>query len=257
MNNICKFFPVSYTVYSRIRGIKELMSWIYLFPAYCMILTLVYGSDNNFLFFPIIFIAIISLYEIGYLFNDVKSIKNESNPTKRINDPWIFNNFKKLVIARLCYIIFFSCVLYFYIDELIFSRYILFLSLLGFAFYIHNKIRGRTNVFTFCILSFLKYAATLVLIKDFEVFYLTFLAFPLLRTIEYCAIKGYCKKIESIAFSLHEFRVFYYFIFSFLLVLFLIFDAIDFSYIFIPFYFLIYRLLVLMYTRKDSKKNDF
>lgn len=253
MNNLYKFLPVSYTVYSRISGKKELLSWIYLFPAYCMLLTFIFGPADDWVIFPFVFFAIISLYEIGYLFNDAKSIKNESNPTKRINDSWIFHNFNKLVVVRIIYILFFLFLIYHYDNGILFYRFLGFLFFLGFAFYIHNKLRGKINVLTFCILSSAKYAATLMLIDDLVVFYMTFAAFPLLRTIEYCSIKGYCKNIGFIAGHLHEFRVVYYSLFFFISVLLLLLDVLNTSYLLIPFYFMIFRILVLMYSRGISK----
>lgn len=252
-NNLYKFLPVSYTVHSRISGTKELLSWIYLYPAYCMLLTYVYGSVDNLVIFPFVFFAIISLYEIGYLFNDAKSIKNELNPTKRINDSWIFHNFNKLILVRVIYILLFSFLIYCYDQGALFFRFFVFLSFLGFSFYIHNKLRGGINVLTFCLLSSAKYAATLMLIDDLVVFYMTFAAFPLLRTIEYCSIKGYCRNIEFIASHLHEFRVLYYFSFFSISALLVFLNVLNTSYLLIPFYFMIFRLLVVMYSRGISK----
>lgn len=244
MHSLLNFIPISYTIYSRLESKKHFLSWAYLFPFFGFFAYFFYGEFSSLLIYPLFFYAVISLYEIGYLYNDIYSVKKERSPTDRVFDQWFVVNFNRLVLSRVIFVILFLFLIWMLIPFDKFVVFFTFLMLLGFSFYLHNTIRGRLNVLTFCFLSFMKYSTLLVFLNDYTLIALTFLSFTFLRTIEYAAVKKHIPKLDFITKDFHSFRMVYYFILV-VLSFFMAFNKIiDFEYVLIPLYFFIYRFFI-------------
>jgi len=217
--------PCYYLFYSRLKSKIEKISWfiIYVIPIY--ILGLFYISSDYFIFTTIFILSILifnSIYEIGYIENDTKTILNEENPTLRlkVKDYDIFKE-KYFIIIFLKIFISSSLLFLAYILSDIFlfkiyiTQFLIILFLIRILFYMHNKIRNRANIITFFTLSTTKYSAPLFLILPLNnllsVWIISFFLFPLLRTIEHSTKKKYAF-IEWIGFvGNHDiFRVKYY-----------------------------------------------
>lgn len=251
MSKIITFMPLSYLFYSRIDSIKEALSWIYLFPAFCFFVCFFYGSTVlslvAILKFVVIFLTVISVYEIGYLFNDLKSSSREKEPSIRVSDCWYQDNFGKLVFLRGIFSLLFFAIFYYVSEPVVLLQFFIAVLLLSLAFYLHNRIRGRFNVITFLILSFFKYYSVVFLVDDYYVFLLIFFSFPLLRSIEYGLIKGYISLRFAKDLFLND-RHFFRFLYLLFITLFsfviLSNNNISVYYIFIPLYFLVFRFFL-------------
>ena len=89
MGKITKFskfnyIPFSYTFKTRITTLTERLSWIFLFPAFLLYCALIY--DLSLVFVVVSFVAVMCCYEIGYISNDVKTVKGERDPTLRLSN---------------------------------------------------------------------------------------------------------------------------------------------------------------------------
>lgn len=223
-----------YLISSRLKTKYELISWQVIFFIPQILISYYYLDVRSDLFIHLFLISQVifySLYETGYIENDIITTKKEKNPTIRLNkkeNKFIIKNYWKLINLRFLVTLIFLIVL-FWLDS--FSAYrlnlinfIILLILTKIIFYIHNSIRNKLTIFTFFLLSILKYTFPLVLfINDKEIFFpllLTFIAFPLLRTIEVASLKRYnLKKLSIIATNIDKFRILYY---SFLFIMVLI-----------------------------------
>lgn len=263
MFRIFFFFPLSYVTYSRLKSFKEWVSWVYLFPLFCF-LSYAYYIDVACTLTPwlrqflLLFFAVLSTYEIGYLYNDLWAVKVENSPTLRVQDPWFVTNFYNLVGARIAFIVVMLVVAYFYSGQLCIAislfEFVFLLNCLGIAFYFHNVVRGPANIFTFCLLSFLKYFAVLFVISDKLFFVVVFLSFTLIRTLEYGSVKRYItgRFAEFVVSDIDLFRVVYYGIIFFTISVFSLFDLVPWDYLFVVCYFLFYRIGIYAFVRRAA-----
>ncbi|HII3244877.1 TPA: hypothetical protein ACY3HP_001280, partial [Enterobacter kobei] len=95
------YIPFSYLLLTRIKTKHERISWFIIYPAFLITATLLFNGDL--LNFMLTFCMTMSLYEIGYLDNDFRTIKKEKNPTLRADErrSWIEYNLQYLIGIRL------------------------------------------------------------------------------------------------------------------------------------------------------------
>lgn len=263
---------------SRLKSKIERASWfiIYIIPVF----TLTYlPSPKNILEFTLLFILAIwsffSLYEVGYIENDIKTTINESNPTIRIQkNKQIFLRKKYYFIQSSKIVVMFILLFFtnFAANDFGINLYWLsFISCLIFmriSFYAHNRLRNRLNIFTFLCLSTSKYFSPILLFLPFNNYYnlfiLTFFMFPLLRTLEHATKPKYnLPKLIIFLGDLDVFRVKYYsLMFLSSIVIFFIFqNYFSLLSVGVMAYFLIYRCSALFFitkkldTIKSMRKN--
>ena len=261
MHRMVYFFPLAYLTYSRLKSIKEWVSWFYLFPFFCLFSYRYYftpacAPSFSLISFVIVFLAVMALYEIGYIYNDLRVVKVEVAPTLRVKNEWFVRNLYLLVGYRLIFVFVSVALFYIYSEQLCVSGSVLNFTVslvcLGGAFYLHNVVRGPANILTFCVLSFLKYYAVLFLIKDTLFFIVIFASFTLIRTLEYASLKDYIKGrfAAFVVSDIDLFRAVYYsLIFSVFSVL-AYFGVIRWNYLPVVVYFFVYRLAIYFLVSK-------
>jgi len=265
--------PGYYLFYSRLKSKLEKISWfiIYIIPVYILGLFYTDYSIGIFTLFFIFSVLIFnSIYEIGYIENDIQTIKKEKKPTLRLEKKdYIFfeENYKKVLflkifIAFLLLVIVYILSIYFSLDIYIF-RFISMLMIVRLMFYFHNKIRSRINIITFFTLATTKYIMPLFLILSPNnlviAWMISFLIFPLLRIMEHARKEKYeLRKWITFIGNLDLFRIKYYLFMSILtLLIYLSSQNTDIALLHVLLvYFLIYRVASFMlvskkiYTRK-------
>ena len=253
--------PMFYTFYSRFKTTFDKISWmiIYFIPVLALIFTnttlQLYWLISTFL---IAVMSVYSLYELGYIENDVITIKKEKNPTIRIKETeirYIDNNYKKIISLKLLItitLVLCLIVLDSYLNlNLNIYPFILLFVLMRVVFYLHNSIRNNFNILTFFLLSFLKYFTVVVLYSSSEksvyLLFFVMLMFSIPRTLEHSTkIKYHVIFIQNTIGNHDVFRVKYYFTVLVSLLLLRLFINYNLLYIFIIFWFLAYRLSVLL-----------
>ena len=269
------YIPFSYLIHSRLKKTFDLLSWqiIFILPQFAI--TYFYLYIRSDLFVVIFFVTQIifhTLYEIGYLENDILTTKKEKKPTIRISKisrNYIKNNYSKIINFRYLVVFCFLGILY-WLDS--FSAYRLniltFIALLflnRLVFFIHNNIRNRLNILTFFILSVTKFIFPIVLfIRPETMLYpilMVIIIFPLLRTIEIITLKRHnFKKFAKIINDVDRFRIFYYSLNSLLFITFWYFSLIstkNFSVtIFVLAYFLLFRISTYFLIKEGVYKRD-
>ena len=269
------YIPFSYLIHSRLKKTFDLLSWqiIFIIPQFAITYFYLYiRSDLFVLIFFITQIIFHTLYEIGYLENDIITTEKEKKPTNRLskkNKTYIKNNYSKIINFRYLIIFCFLGILY-WLDS--FSAYRLniltFIALLVFnriVFFIHNNVRSKLNILTFFILSVTKFVFPIVLFIRFEIMlypiFLMILIFPLLRTIEISTLKRHnLKKIAKIINDIDRFRIFYYSLNSLIVIMlwYLSFlsDQNFILTIIVLVYFLLFRISTYLLIKEGVYKRD-
>jgi len=264
--------PMGYLIYSRLKTKHSRVSWIliYLVPLY--LLGLYLGSYNSVSLYTVMFIltflSFYTLYDIGYLYNDIFTTKKERYPNLRVekDDYTIFKKcykkivFLKIAIFSLLIVVVWLCS-FLYHQEVYILDYLSLIFGVSIAFFAHNTIRSRYNILTFFILSSLKYIAPLSIFLEWDIFLnlwvVSVAVFPLLRVIEHSTKDKYqLKRWKKLIGSHDRFRVFYYLFIVVCSYLFL--DNRD-IYISILLYwssyFLLYRLFIYMILKSGIYKR--
>src|SRR5690606_31344654 len=222
--------PGFYLFHSRLKRKTEIISLVYVYPLFLFLLIYFWGNFDLVKFslvFIIYFLIWLSFYEIGYLENDVFTIKKEKKPTLRISQDEISTvekNYKKILLFRILIGFSLAVTLYIfkYFDWINLNLLGLFSCILitRIAFWTHNKLRNRWNILTYFSLSCGKYLSAPILfyyhLDNFIPLIMTVLfLFPIPRTLEHAAkIKYNLKILPKIVGNLDRFRIFYYFIIS-------------------------------------------
>lgn len=254
--------PMYYTFHSRFKTINDKISWMIIYFIPVLLLTVInfdltsYSSKS---FFFIVIMTVYSVYELGYIENDVVTIKKEKKPTIRIKFSeieFIEKNYRKIICLKLVVIklLLISLALVNWCLDLNLNIYsfVLLLVLMKTAFYFHNSIRNNFNILTFFLLSVLKYITPVILFvgiqKNIYLFAFILFMFNIPRTLEHSTkIKYNYVLLQKIIGNHDTFRVKYYFATLVFILIIRIFVNFNFLYLFIIVWFFTYRAFVLTF----------
>lgn len=245
------FIPPYYTFKSRILTKSERISWFIIFPAFLFLVQ--YQYTHSFGKFIFSFIAIMCIYEVGYLFNDFVTTKKEINPTLRSGgyESPFYKDFKVHIFMRVVLGLAISLYYAVYLNEIYLA---MFQSIILILYYFHNTIRNRFNVVTYFFLVSSRYLGVIYFLDQGLIFIIVLLVFPVCRTIEHSCKKKYgfiyLKKIVGDA---DIFRIRYYFLLSFCLLTLYLFNFIEIEYLFFSLYFLIFRSFAFIVRNKVKR----
>ncbi|WP_055069309.1 hypothetical protein [Clostridium massiliamazoniense] len=252
--------PFYYTFYTRIKGKSKRIAYIFTFilPIYIYII----AFNRSFTLVDFIasilgFIGLMSVYEVGYINNDVITIQYEKNPTLRLKEDEIL--YARERIGKIRFIKYIISLIVIGILGALNCNYIYYtvgLILIYIVYLAHNKVRDKKSIITFFFLSILRYI-TVPLMFSYSLnmkvdkglnLYISIVLFILIialpRTIEKAAEKKYnISSLEIIKKKTTEFRVIYYILGS-LVGVGLAIGGFGYSYLVLSLYYLSYRLLI-------------
>ncbi|QIX62523.1 hypothetical protein HER32_15585 [Hymenobacter sp. BT18] len=195
MNLLRFLLPYTYFYGSRVKGLKYnlyylIIDWFvpFVFLTYCLNL----DWQQALLKFVLAYLAFISIYEIGYLGNDVYSVRTETNPRRRVKD---FDPSDATVgiwvLVRVAAFVGIS----WYLDVLTNPLWLAFYGVLAVFFYLHNVLKEKElKVMTFVNLAFVRYFAPIFIFLTPEQLMLfaapVFLNYVFYRTLMYIDSKG-------------------------------------------------------------------
>lgn len=242
--------PFYYTFHSRLKSKEEKISYLFTFIA--PVLLLIYLVSNQFDFILIIlgFFGLMSIYEIGYLRNDIVTTKNEVNPTFRIEKKEHKHLEKKLkkIISLKYFVALFSLIFIILLSNENQFYYFLNIVLIELFYFIHNNVRNRWNLLSFFCLNNFRYAGVvLVFSSEFIWIHIIFIfVISVLRLLEKASEPKYNIEILQLLFDNKNFaRVIYYLITSTVSILLFTSEEI----IILSLYFLAYRVGILLLKR--------
>lgn len=141
--------------------------------------------------FLLALIALYSIYELGYLFNDICTTAFEEDPTFRLSpqERAQIHRFIHLHVALRNTVLLFSVLALQRLQVENLQVFVLLLFFLQLIFALHNSFRGRITLGTFFLLHVLKYISIPVLFiplsqLGFPLLFLIFL-FPFIRALEF------------------------------------------------------------------------
>lgn len=191
------YLPFWYSKQTRFRTIPRFFSWviIYLIPVSLSFLLVHLGFDYTYLFKSFLGIFLVyNLYEIGYIYNDAETIKNETSPTLRLDYQQLQfyeNNKKNIYCSRFFIAALITFVLSLYEGTLFFL--LASWSIIP-VYVLYNSVRSRLNIPLHFILVTLRYSSPILLFtgldKAYVIVLLIFL-FPLINTLERCSGKRF------------------------------------------------------------------
>ncbi len=269
------YIPLYYLINTRLKTKMEIFSWNLIFILPQFLITSYYLNYKLDFFFLIFFISQLifhSLYEIGYIENDIKTVNKEKNPTIRLDKKSFFyvkNNYINIISWKYFTITIFLIVLHIInlnqINEIFFYPFIILLIINRLFFYFHNKLRNRFNIISFFMLATLKYIFPLLLFVDVNTLLypvlLSVITFPLLRTIEICTLKRFnFKNFSKKITNLDKFRILYYLTFSVIIIIGWYFSIINNKNFYITIliftYFSLYRISTYLLIKRGIYKRD-
>lgn len=253
--------PYYYTLKTRTKGKIDKITYILnnIVPIVLYNITILKEEKLVYIFLNSVLVlsSYISIYEIGYIYNDVITIEKEENPTLRLKIEElniIKKNIKTIFLLKI--IISISLII---IINLIFIRkdnkpYLIGCILTLLVYYIHNNVRNaRINYITFFLLSTLRFFTpiSLFLFKENIFRYLldVILTNSLIRNFEIIGYKKYFIKNINIYKKRHGFRVIYY-------IILILFNIVGNKCVI--YYMLIYRSSIygLIFLKKYLKKGE-
>lgn len=145
--------------------------------------------------FLLCYFAFISVYEIGYIFNDFVSVRFEKNPRKRLAS---WNPSNGLIICWVIIRIVVFLGLSYYLQVLNQERWIYFYLVLATVYTLHNSLAKKEyKIFSFISLGFLRFYAPIFIFLPKEFLLLSipavFLNYILFRAITYMDSKDLIK----------------------------------------------------------------
>ncbi|MGL4759956.1 MAG: hypothetical protein ACRCWG_00635 [Sarcina sp.] len=262
--------PFFYTFYTRIKGNAKRVAYLFTFIIPIFIYGITVGIHQKIDLSGIIWtiigsvitlIGTMSVYEIGYIRNDVFTIKKEKNPTLRLKKTellYVEKNIKTVVIIK--YLIAVASVIILFLIGYKIALYVIGLLLIEIFYFIHNKIRGKLSILSFFILSTLRYVVPLTILNIN--IGITLLVFILVISIPRATEKASEKKfnIRFLSFitygiNLNYIRAIYYLALTVIIFAQYITFRIPIMYVVLSLYYLFYRGGIAAKMLVDYKKK--
>jgi len=189
------YVPFYYTIITRLHRFSKIVSWfiIYVIPQFLFMFYFFGVIDFVQTFFKIALgvTLIYTLYEIGYIYNDTETIKNESNPTLRLNSiqfkyygehKLLIYSLRFLIAISISFVLLTSCDYYF----------VILVWCIIPLYAIYNSMRSIWNLPLHFCLVVIRYCSVIVL-SGFESipFLYCMLLFPLINFLERCSEKRF------------------------------------------------------------------
>jgi len=152
--------PYTYFYGSRVKQLKYNLYYLIIdWTVPYVLLTYFTGFDwqGSVVHFALAYLAFISVYEIGYLGNDVYSVRKEAKPRRRVKD---FDPSDATVLVWIGVRLLAFGTISWYLDVLTNPLWLAFYAVLAVFFYLHNALKDKElKVMTFVNLAFTRYLA--------------------------------------------------------------------------------------------------
>lgn len=258
MNDLI-ILPFYYTFKTRYNSISGKIGYILtnILPIYLYIYTFL--KEKSLLKITIITLiamcSYMSIYEIGYIFNDTITIKKEKNPTLRLTFQEILSvqkKIKKIVVQKIIVSLIFIFFLKLILKEINIYNYIITFMLTISVYCIHNFYRNsKITYITFFLLSTLRFFSpvsfVLPLKLNFSYLIPIVLYNSLIRNFEQIGNEKYKFKKLNINKNKNGFRVGYYLLMICILKLYPEFLLKNFKNVL--YYLFIYRVLIYLFLK--------
>ena len=243
------YIPLIYTYKTRYNSILRFLSFLFFtcLPSFYIVIINNEINIQLIISYIVTFIAMYSLYECGYLFNDIVTINFEKNPTLRIEQKYIKiipKHLENMLTVRLAIVVLGCFWLYQFTINI--KEFCITLFLLFITYSLHNFYRDRTNIVTMFLLVFLK---NFLLVIPFiptheflEAGLIIIITIAAIRTYEFATKERFNLKINIKNIDL--FRIEYYIMATLIVSILETMDYLNNNYMLLMMLFLFYRIVV-------------
>lgn len=252
------YLPFVYTFHTRLLTLSSKLAWFTTYVIPILIICFYFKFDLLFSFLYVF--SIYATYELGYIFNDCELIKKEENPTLRLNDEelYFYENNKKSIFLIRFFFISLALTLFFIFFQTVFLYVLISVFLILITYTIYNNIRNNYNLPLYSFLVFLRYFFVFALIgKSFLLAFLLYLIYPFCVTLEFSTKKRFKTSSYIKIMNFDKFRMIYYIVFFIVAILIYLFSNFEYKdlFIYLSFYFFIYRLLSYVLISKSFRSE--
>ena len=261
--------PFFYTFHTRIKKNVKKIAYLFTF----IIPVFLYGISVTDIKYESILWAIVaitvsligtmSIYELGYIRNDMFAIKKEKKPTLRLTEKeilYIEENFREIIAIK--YLIAIISLGIIYLMGYGWIKYLIGLILIEVFYYSYNNFRYKISILNFFVLSTLRYIVPLLILSiHLGVLVAVFiLVISIPRTIEKAAEKRFNIRILYFinnTIDLNLLRFLYYIVLFISVVIQVFISDISNLFLILTGYYLFYRGAIFMAVSIKNKKNKF
>jgi hypothetical protein len=219
------------------------------------------GRSLSIPFFLLAFTALYSAYEIGYIYNDVLTVRHETKSTKWLpenNQKFVNNMYEIMIAARVLWIIIACWILSFNYSLTRIFAFLFILAWLNLFYGFHNLFRDRRNIVTMLLLQFVKYGG-LVFLFGQGAATLTYICCGIVeigvtKTYEYALDKEFIKN-KPLIDNVDVRRVAYYLILT-VIAVFISYVIEDYGILITTAYMLLFRLICLLLSNIKGVQQD-
>ncbi|MCB1692431.1 MAG: hypothetical protein KDI19_06665 [Pseudomonadales bacterium] len=214
--------PMAYFFATRLSGVFAAVSWIAIYPLAIAVSAVLYVSPfdlESWLGVVLAMLAVYSLYELGYMDNDTRTVARESSPTERLTDTEkrFFLRYRwRIVVFRLVFVAALLVCIRLLVPYNVGGFYGLLAGLgaIAVGFVLYNSTRGRLNLPLHGLLVGARFCTPgLIVVPAGRWEYLTLMlvAFPLPNLVERAGEGRYdIQPLARVAAHRDGFRVIYY-----------------------------------------------
>ena len=263
MNCLFFYFPIFFLYHTRQKSFKKFLSWgmVHLIPV-CVLAMMQSSFSITSMFISLLGVAMIyNFYEIGYIQNDAETIKNESDPTLRLNTIELsYYEIHKTSIYGVRLILggILSYVLMRILPHPQFFLICIFSLLL--IYQIYNRIRNLCNLFLHIFLISIRFCSVQLLFFpdiNWAILIGSFFIYPFANILERASFPkykiGFMRYLIGGKSKIVSFRVKYYVIvLSIAIILAFIMPVFDVRLCVLLVYYLVIRFLFLFFVPKDG-----
>lgn len=258
MIQILFFLPFVYTFTTRLNDRKKRIAWCFtyiipVFMAFAYIMPENIG--HNIIYFIMSILVIYSAYELGYFYNDAELIKKEDKPTLRLNlEQMIFyQKYRGFIYCIRVVLITILCMAMVQLNYEIGISLILAVSIILITYVFYNSTRSKWNIPLYSFLVFIRYFGIFIYFTSIKSLFYLWLAYPLCVTIEFMSKPRFKIPLYLVKNNTDLFRVYYYIVLSFLLLLMNYKDCVPFFINLIVGYFFFFRTLTYFTVSKKYR----
>lgn len=251
------YLPIFYLFKTRLLGFSYKLAWVTTYVIPVSITFFLFGETSLILLVTII-LSTFSIYEIGYIYNDLELIKRETNPTIRLNAKemqFYEENKKSIYLSRFTSVILILA-FSFWLFPNDFSYILLNVLAIGGIYIIYNNIRNEWNIVLYSLLVTLKYFGFIIFkYISFEVVIFLWLLYSCCSTIDFSTKKRFWTSRYIHINNYDKFRVIYYFIVGVFIFICGQYAYLEYyyAYLSICLYFLAYRIVNYIFLAKKLR----
>lgn len=218
--------PFYYLFVTRLKVRQDRVSWLVVHPAPVLYLAfLAFPTETPWVLVSVTILGLLafqSLYEIGYVQNDIFTVKRELKPTLRLlgSESSDLERLLPVIVAtRAALFVAFVGLAALLMPLAHIGGFFIVCALVMLAFVLHNALRSRWNVLTYLVLAAGRYASVPLLVHGLDVGVLlaALAMMPVPRTLEHaCKPKYGFDRLRDLVVPFVRFRPVYY-LFAFVL----------------------------------------